>query len=139
MLAVAIIWFWGVLQELGQELGRQVPKKHLPRGIILSLSIVGQVLTTLLPPLVLLSGMASIYIVQLEVLGALRHRGTKTENCPGQKQCLERILQNHIPIDYDDENDEYDNDIGDNFDAYDDDNDQKPDNYHDFVVKIYPL
>ena len=39
------------------------------------------------------------------------------------------ILQNQIPIYYDDD---YDDENGDNFDAYDDDNDQKPDNYHDF-------
>ena len=30
-------------------------------------------------------------------------------------------------------------DNGDNFDAYDDDKHQKPDNYHDFVFRIYPL
>ena len=36
------------------------------------------------------------------------------------------IAQNQIPIEYDDENYEYDDDNGDNFDAYDDDNDQKP-------------
>ena len=55
------------------------------------------------------------------------------------KTTFKRVLQNQIPIDYDDENDDYDDDNGDNFDDYDDDNDQKPDNYHDFVVKIYPF
>ena len=105
----------GSIAGIGAGIRQAGPKKTPPSGNHpLPLSIVGQVLTTLLPPLVLLSGMASIYIVQLEVLGALRHRGTKAENCPGQKQCLERILQNQIPIDYDDENDEYDNDIGKN-------------------------
>ena len=48
------------------------------------------------------------------------------------KTTFQRVLQNQIPIVYDDEND-------DNFDAYDDDNDPKPDNYHDAVVKIYPF
>ena len=53
---------------------------------------------------------------------------------------LKRIIQNQIPIDYEDANENYDYDRGNNFDTYDDDvNDQKPDNYHDFVVKIYPF
>ena len=42
------------------------------------------------------------------------------------KTTLERVLQNQIPIDYDDENYEYDDENGDNYDAYDDDNDQNP-------------
>ena len=49
------------------------------------------------------------------------------------------VLKNQILIDYDDENDDYDDDNGDNSDAFDNDNDQKPCNYHDFVVKIYPF
>ena len=39
---------------------------------------------------------------------------------------FKRVLKNQIPIEYDDESDDYDDDNGDNFDAYDDDNDQKP-------------
>ena len=42
------------------------------------------------------------------------------------KTTFKRILQNQIPIDYDDENYEYDDENGDHYDGYDDDNDQKP-------------
>ena len=35
------------------------------------------------------------------------------------------VLRNQIPIDYNDENYEYDDENGDNYDAFDDDNDQK--------------
>ena len=39
------------------------------------------------------------------------------------KKTFKRLVKNQIPIDYDDENYEYDDDIDDNFDAYDKDND----------------
>ena len=44
------------------------------------------------------------------------------------KMTLKRIIQNQMPIDYEDENENYDYDRSNNFDAYDDANDQKPDN-----------
>ena len=58
---------------------------------------------------------------------------------PFSKMKSKGVLKNQILIDYDDENDDYDDDNGDNSDAFDNDNDQKPCNYHDFVVKIYPF
>ena len=42
------------------------------------------------------------------------------------KTTIKRVLPNQIPIDYDDENYEYDDENGDNYDGYDDDNVQKP-------------
>ena len=45
-------------------------------------------------------------------------------------------LQNQIPIDYDDENDAYDDENGDNFDVWFWQC-TKIFDYHDFVVKIY--
>ena len=53
--------------------------------------------------------------------------------------CVFRVLKNQVPIDYDDESDDYDDDNGDNFDAYDDDNDQKPSTTMTFWSKYTPF
>ena len=55
------------------------------------------------------------------------------------KTTYQRILQNQVQIDFDNANDDFCDENGNNFDDYGDENDQKTDKYHVFLVKIYPL
>ena len=52
------------------------------------------------------------------------------------KTTFKRLLQKLVHIVYDNENDEYNDDDGDNVGDYDDPNDPKPDKYHGIVFKI---
>ena len=55
------------------------------------------------------------------------------------KKTFKCVLQNQVQINYDDENDEYNDDNGDNIHDYDDENNQKLYTHHDFLVKLYPF
>ena len=54
------------------------------------------------------------------------------------KTTFKRLLQNQVLIDYDIENYDYYDDSGDNFYEDGDENDQKPERFYWFLLKIYP-
>ena len=55
------------------------------------------------------------------------------------KTKVQRLLQNQVQIDFDNEHDDFCDENCNNFDDSGDENDQKTDKYHGFLVKIYPL